>query len=380
MRANLILLTVCQRKVHNMRISSLVQIIMMVTFVMCLWLPAGVVAEDSEIIIEPEPAETLDTWGGLVYNGSVSPIGTLAVTADSGSQHRTPANTPIGVLETLLKSGEISEYSIGDELMRTRGVLVLNGINGHANDQENGWYVKVNGIRLEDVVLSEKMGLNRYSLKEGDVLLYVLGDPQSMVSESLAYLTVTIGEVTLTDESTDVSFETAGEESKPEYQENSETDGATLQEDGTQTDPTDEEPELQAPETEGGLFNGSFPRPSGIIEIETDGADYEIEAATPIGLLHELYSKGKLSSVEFSDRAMTKAGILILEGINEYQYSGDKTWFVYVNGRLLKDYLNPDTEGLNIYKLSSGDEIGYYYGEPAQPVHEAAVSMIITLE
>lgn len=352
----------------------------MVTFVMCLLLPAGVVAEDSEIIIEPEPAETLDTWGGLVYNGSVSPTGTLAVTADSGSQHRTPANTPIGVLETLLQSGEISEYSIGDELMRSRGVLVLNGINGHANDQENGWYVKVNGIRLEDFVLSEKMGLNRYSLKEGDVLLYVHGDPQSMVSESLAYLTVTIGEVTLTDESTDVSFETAGGESEPEYQENSDIDDTTLLDERTQPDSTDEEPETKAPESGDGFYTGSFPRPSGVVEVETDGADYEIDAATPIGLLHELYSKDKLSSVEFSDRAMNKAGILILEGINGYQYSGDKTWFVYVNGRLLKDYLNPDTDGLNIYKLSSGDEVGYYFGEPALPVHEATASMIITLE
>ena len=353
---------------------------MMVTFVMALCLPAGVFAEDSEIIEDAEPAETIDTWVGLVYNGTVSPTGSLAVTANSGSQYRIPANTPIGVLESLQQSGEISGFSIGDELMISRGILILNGINGHSNDPENGWYVKVNGIRLEDFVLSERMGLNRYSLTEGDVLLYVLGDPQAMVSESLAYLTVTIGEVTLTDDSTDISFETTGEESEPEFLENSDTDDITLLDDRTHTDLKDEEPESTAPETGDGFYTGSFPRPSGVVEIETDGADHEIEAATPIGLLHELVSKGKISSVEFSDRAMNKAGILILEGINEYRYSGDKTWFVYVNGRLLKDYLNPDTDGLNIYKLSSGDEIGYYFGEPAQPVHEAAVSMIITLE
>ena len=345
-----------------------------------LCLPAGVFAEDSEIIEDAEPAETIDTWIGLVYNGTVLPSGSLAVTANSGSQYRIPANTPIGVLESLQQSGEISGFSIGDELMRSRGVLVLDEINGHPNDPENGWYVKVNGIRLEDFVLSERMGLNRYSLTEGDVLLYILGDPQSMVSESLAYLTVTIGKVTPTDDSQEVFNETAEGESEPETKENSDADNITMVEVTTHTALTDERPESNASETGDGFYTGSFPRPSGVVEIETDGANYEIEAATPIGLLHELVSKGKISSVVFSDRAMNKAGILILEGINEYRYSGDKTWFVYVNGILLKDYLNPDTDGLNNYKLSSGDEIGYYYGEPAQPVHEAAVSMIITLE
>ena len=348
--------------------------------VISLCLPTGVLAEDSDIIEDAEPAETIDTWGGLVYNGTVSPAGSLAVTANSGSQFNIPANTPIGVLESLKRSGEISGYSIGDELMNTRGILVINEINSHPNDPENGWYVKVNGIRLEDFVLSERMGLNRYSLKEGDVLLYVLGDPQSMVSESFAYLTITIGEVTLTDESQVVSNETEREESEPEYQEDSNSDNSTLIEGNTQTDLIDEEPESKASDTGDGFYTGSYPRPSGVVEVETDGSDYEIESATPIGLLHELFSNGKLSSVELSDRAMNKAGILILEGINEYRYSGDKTWFVYVNGILLKDYLNPGTDGLNIYRLSSGDEIGYYYGEPAQPVQEAAVSMIITLD
>lgn len=46
--------------------------------------------------------------------------------------------------------------------------------------------------------------------------------------------------------------------------------------------------------------------PSGTITIETTGGDYDINAATPLGILHELLEDDKISDLTVSDKAMKK--------------------------------------------------------------------------
>ncbi|ABD41308.1 hypothetical protein Mhun_1577 [Methanospirillum hungatei JF-1] len=354
-------------------------------------IPGGVLAEGpDEIISEPEETQTpvpSDPILGLIYNGTVDVKSSISVVADSGISYTIPGNTPIGVLEVLMNSGAIEELSIGDELMEKKGTLLLYGIGNLSSGNGNGWFVKVNGERLEDVVLAETMGLSRYTLKEGDVVLYTLGDPKGMVSESKAYLTVTIGMV---DEAEPEPVkEPSAVNTSEENDESAEitdinTDTKPQQSDDEAEHVSDETPEDQKPEktTSGGqevIYTGSMSLPSGTITIETTGGDYDINAATPLGILHELLEDDKISDLTVSDKAMKKGGILILEGINDYQFTGDKTWFVLVNNVLLKDYLY-DEEGLNIYKIKAGDEVGYYFGEPSEPASAAQVKLVITIE
>lgn len=129
------------------------------------------------------------------------------------------------------------------------------------------------------------------------------------------------------------------------------------------------------------LFSGTFSLPSGIVNITaSSGGDYEIEGATPLGLLQKLKEDSKIAEISVSDRAMRKGGILLLEGINDYYYTGDKTWFVVVNDYQVKDYLYPETDGLNVYKIKAGDKVGYYFGEPSKPADDAEVKMLVTIE
>lgn len=354
-------------------------------------IPGGVLAEGpDEIISEPEETQTpvpSDPILGLIYNGTVDVKSSISVVADSGISYTIPGNTPIGVLEALMNSGAIEKLSIGDELMEKKGTLLLYGIGNLSSGNGNGWFVKVNGERLEDVVLAETMGLSQYTLKEGDVVLYTLGDPKGMVSESKAYLTVTIGMV---DEAEPEPVkEPSAVNTSEENDESAEitdinTDTKPQQSDDEAEHVSDETPEDQKPEktTSGGqevIYTGSMSLPSGTITIETTGGDYDINAATPLGILHELLEDDKISDLTVSDKAMKKGGILILEGINDYQFTGDKTWFVLVNNVLLKDYLY-DEEGLNIYKIKAGDEVGYYFGEPSEPASAAQVKLVITIE
>ncbi|MCA1917653.1 hypothetical protein [Methanospirillum hungatei] len=354
-------------------------------------IPGGVLAEEpDEIISEPEGTQTpvpSEPILGLIYNGTVDVQSSISVTADSGVSYTIPGNTPIGVLVTVMNAGAIEKLSIGDELMEKKGTLLLYGIGNLSSGNGNGWFVKVNGERLEDVVLAETMGLSRYALKEGDVVLYTLGDPKGMVSESKAYLTVTIGRVNEA-EPEPVQEPSAGN-STEETDESAEitdtnTDTYTGQSDEEEEPLSDETPEDQKPEktTSGGqevLYTGSLSLPSGTITIETTGGDYDINAATPLGILHKLLEDDKISDLTVSDKAMKKGGILILEGINDYQFTGDKTWFVLVNNVLLKDYLY-DEEGLNVYTIKAGDEVGYYFGEPSEPASAAQVKLVITIE
>jgi|GEM_PF-1291311 len=364
---------------------------LLLLFLVCI--PGGAYAEETETPINDTHDEPVmeESSGivGLLYNGTIDPDSSVTVTAGSGATYAIPGNTPMGVLQSLENSGVITKISVIDGLMAKKGILLLDGIGNLSSRDENGWFVKVNGERLEDVVLSEMMGLNRYILKEGDVVLYSLGDPKGMVSESKAYLTVAIGTIREPSpeppaEETDANLSDAQEENFTPIP----TDSSSDVEVNEETTPSGEiktsegEPdssEKPVTESQGSLHDGTLSLPSGVVTIATSGGDYDIDAATPLGILQKLMEDDQISDISVSDRAMKKGGILFLEGINDYHFSGDKTWFVLVNNVLLKDYLSPETDGLNTYKIKSGDEVGYYFGEPSRPADDAEVKMIITI-
>lgn len=359
-------------------------------FLVCI--PGGAYAEETETPItdtHDEPVmEESSGIVGLLYNGTIDPDSSVTVIADSGATYATPGNTPMGVLQSLENSGAITKISVIDGLMTKKRILLLDGIGNLSSRDENGWFVKVNGERLEDVVLSEMMGLNRYILKEGDVVLYSLGDPKGMVSESKAYLTVAIGTIREPSpkpqtEETDTNLSDVKEENftpiptgLPFDEVNEKTTSSNQIKASEGESDCSEKP---VSETRGSLYDGTLSLPSGVVTIATSGGDYDIDATTPLGILQKLMEDDQISDISVSDRAMKKGGILFLEGINDHHFSGDKTWFVLVNNVLLKDYLYPETDGLNTYRIKSGDEVGYYFGEPSRPADDAEVKMIITI-
>lgn len=363
-------------------------------FIVLLFCSGISFAEDTDDVMPDteitDIKETSSDIVGLLYNGTVDTKGSLSVLSYSGTSYTVPGNTPIGILQILQEAGTINKLSIGDELMEKKGILLLDGIGNLSFGDEAGWYVKVNGERLEDVVLSETMGLNRYLLNEGDVVLFILGDPKGMVSESKAYLTVTVGEIheVLAEP---VSTNQGNETVKPEQDTLNVTTNEdlpklnekTVEEIEKESSPDESDTKSSNTSSTGDpeiLYSGSFSLPSGIVNITTTGGDYEIDGDTPLGLLKKLMDDDKISDISVSDKSMRKGGILFLEGINDYHFSGDKTWFVLVNNILLKDYLYPDTDGLNVYTLKTGDEVGFYFGEPARPAEDAEAKLIITIE
>jgi len=140
------------------------------------------------------------------------------------------------------------------------------------------------------------------------------------------------------------------------------------------------EPAVQKSTDDRMLYSGVYALPNGTVNItDSSGIEYEIPVNTPLGLLHMLHADKKVNNLCIDDRGMHKGGILILEGINEFFNTATKVWFVRVNGRLLEDYVNPRTDGLNIYLLMAGDTISYYYGDPVGSLQDAEATIVVTL-
>ena len=140
------------------------------------------------------------------------------------------------------------------------------------------------------------------------------------------------------------------------------------------------EPAIQKSTDNRMLYSGVYALPNGTVNItDSSGIEYEIPVNTPLGLLHMLHADKKVNNLCIDDRGMHKGGILILEGINEFFNTATKVWFVRVNGRLLEDYVNPRTDGLNIYLLMAGDTISYYYGDPVGSLQDAEATIVVTL-
>jgi hypothetical protein len=111
--------------------------------------------------------------------------------------------------------------------------------------------------------------------------------------------------------------------------------------------------------------------------VTSQGEIFEIPANTPLGLLQLLAEEGEIDSYVASSKVYEKKGILLLDGINGLMYSGDSTWFVTVNGYQLEDFVESDTEGLNIYELPACGQISYWYGLPILPTERAEVVLTV---
>ena len=129
------------------------------------------------------------------------------------------------------------------------------------------------------------------------------------------------------------------------------------------------------------LYNGEVTLTDDLVTITTSQEEtFEIPAATPLGILELLFTEEAIESYVASSKSFEKKGILLLDGINGMLYSGDTTWFVTVDGYQLEDFVNNETDGLNIYEIPVGAEVSYWYGLPILPIEEAeAVITVVTV-
>jgi len=93
--------------------------------------------------------------------------------------------------------------------------------------------------------------------------------------------------------------------------------------------------------------------------------DYEVRQLTPLGALDVAAQIG-VFDYNVTDKKFDSMGILMVDDIGDYKYNksgSDKwAWSCAVNGTVLDDWGNPDTEGLNVYELHNGDVVYYFYG------------------
>lgn len=128
------------------------------------------------------------------------------------------------------------------------------------------------------------------------------------------------------------------------------------------------------------LFDGNVTLPEGNVSVEAfSGNQYEFPASTPMGALLTAASAADLN-ITISDKPMAHKGILALDGINDYMYSANNTWYVVVNDYQLKEYVIPETDGMNIYSVHQGDELAFYYGLPIKPASEALAAVFLSIE
>lgn len=192
-------------------------------------------------------------------------------------------------------------------------------------------------------------------------------EPVSNVSEPVPPLPVPTPELTPVPVPTPESTPEPVVTSEPTPEVTPEPEETSVPEEPTPTpEPTKD------PATERVIYDGNIALPSGKVNITANsGIEYEIPANSPLGVLYRLQADGKISTLSITDRGMRKGGILVIDGIETKFFTGSKTWFAQVNGLILQDYFNPETEGLNIYQLKKDDVLIFYYGDPAEPVQSA---------
>ena len=128
------------------------------------------------------------------------------------------------------------------------------------------------------------------------------------------------------------------------------------------------------------LYEGNVTLPEGNVTVEaSSGKSYEFPALTPMGALYTVAKEANLTTV-ISDKPMAHKGILALDGINDYTYSANNTWFAVVNDYQLQEYVTPATDGMNVYTIKPGDELAFYYGLPVKPVNETQAAVLLTIE
>ncbi len=352
----------------------------------------------------------------VIFSGQIPyGDGNVSIRSESGILYQIPAMTPVGIIQALAGTGMIDSYRIGDELVDKRGIFTLDGINSYQVSGQEAWFVLVNGVQLREYLLPSVEGLNTCLLKDGDDVLFAYGDPTKPASAAKALVWVQVGnkndvmqlfspsivmgryvvsQVPVAPEPTVVSTPAPVTTTvEPTIEPTAEPTPVLTQseepvnERGNLTNTTDlieegplPEPAVQKSTDDRMLYSGVYALPNGTVNItDSSGIEYEIPVNTPLGLLHMLHADKKVNNLCIDDRGMHKGGILILEGINEFFNTATKVWFVRVNGRLLEDYVNPRTDGLNIYLLMAGDTISYYYGDPVGSLQDAEATIVVTL-
>jgi len=480
-------------------------------------IPAATMADD----VAPSPSTVVRIFDGSIPSGD----GVVSIKAVSGKLYQIPTMSPLGVIQALAGTDIIESYKIGDELKAKMGILTLDAINGITISGDNSWFVMVNDKQLEDYQLPVSDALNLYKLKNGDIVLFVYGNPTQPVSEASKSLRIVIGsqsgesdpvviatpeiieetsyiqtvvtpesvseyatdvveqpiqeitpepEITLpiepeiepeytplpSSDNKDANLPSYGDEDEedaytpsssgnkdanlpsygddeeedaytpsssgnkdanlPSYGDNEEEDNNTpsssdyndsnlpsygddeedeesgpteslsekseepIEDDRTDEEDTEISSEQSSTTTSKSgqtvFFDGTRPLSSGSINLTAEsGAEYDVSANTPLGLLFELFEDGKVPSIRISDRGFNKGGILTLTSIEEYQW-GEEAWFVVINGQALQDYFNPGTDGLNIRVLKSGDKVTYYYGTMDQSPATAKAAIYVTID
>ena len=128
------------------------------------------------------------------------------------------------------------------------------------------------------------------------------------------------------------------------------------------------------------LFEGNITLPEGNVSAKaSSGKSYEFPALTPMGALLTAAPDANLSLV-ISDKPMAHKGILAIDGINNYTYTANNTWFVVVNDYQLQEYVTPATDGMNVYSIKPGDKLAFYYGLPIKPAADAQATVLLTIK
>jgi len=131
-----------------MKFTVAINNLLIIVLMLLILIPMGMADENSTVSDDNNKISPDSTEPGLIYNGTLNTKSEVSVKATSGETYSVNGNSPVGILEILRSDGKILNYSFDDSLMKNRGILILDGINGIKPDQDKGWYVKVNGERL----------------------------------------------------------------------------------------------------------------------------------------------------------------------------------------------------------------------------------------
>ncbi len=127
----------------------------------------------------------------VIFDGSMSlPSGDINITADSGMDYEVGANTPLGLLQTLVTDGKVGSMSVSDRGMRKGNILTIESIGDYQWGDE-AWFAQINGATLQDYQNSAD-GLNTKTFGSGDTITFYYGKLDQSPSSAKAAIYVTI--------------------------------------------------------------------------------------------------------------------------------------------------------------------------------------------
>ncbi|MDD1728507.1 MAG: hypothetical protein LUQ50_05490 [Methanospirillum sp.] len=128
----------------------------------------------------------------VLYDGSLSvSSGNVNITTSSGMDYEVEGDTPLGILQFLQTDGKISGISINDRGMRKGGILTIDGIGEYQYGNE-GWFVQLNDLILQDYMNPGTDGLNIRKVKSGDKVTFFYGKQDQTPTSAKAAIYVTL--------------------------------------------------------------------------------------------------------------------------------------------------------------------------------------------